>query len=110
MEPNQVRNAIDAAQTSEVGIHGISVTASRMKTLQPETVASLANSLRMQGLLHPIVLRRAPIGYHLVSGLHRLEAARTLDWGAIRAKIVDIDDECDATETASLEEIAAELC
>jgi ParB family transcriptional regulator, chromosome partitioning protein len=110
MEPSQVRNAIDAALTSEVGILGISVTESRMKTLQPETVANLANSLRMQGLLHPIVLRRASIGYHLVAGLHRLEAARTLHWGGIRAKVVDIDDDCDAHETVALEEIAAKLC
>jgi ParB family transcriptional regulator, chromosome partitioning protein len=110
MEPGNVRNAIDAAQTSEIGINGISINASRMKTLRPETVVSLANSLQAQGLLHPIVLRPAPIGYHLVAGLHRLEAARKLHWGAIRAKIVDIDDAFDAPEAAELEEIAAKLC
>ena len=110
MERSQARNAIDAAQTSEIGIHGISVAASRMKTLQPATVATLANSLRMQGLMHPIVLRRAPIGYYLVAGLHRLEAARTLRWGAIRAKIVEIEDASDVPETDALEEIAAKLC
>jgi ParB family transcriptional regulator, chromosome partitioning protein len=110
MEPSNVRNAIDAAQTSEIGIHGISTASSRMETLRPETVVSLANSLRTQGLLHPIVLRRAPTGYYLVAGLHRLEAARKLDWGAICAKIVDIDDAFDAPEAAELEEIAAKLC
>jgi hypothetical protein len=110
MEPSNARNAIDAAQMSEIGIHGISITASRMKTLRPETVVSLAKSMRTQGLLHPIVLRRAPIGYHLVAGLHRLEAARTLQWGAIRAKIVDIDNASDAPEGDELEEIAAKLC
>jgi ParB-like nuclease domain len=87
MEPSNVRNAIDAAQTSEIGIHGISITASRMKTLRPETVVSLANSLRTQGLLHPIVLRRAPIGYYLVAGLHRLEAARKLHWEQYAPKL-----------------------
>jgi ParB family transcriptional regulator, chromosome partitioning protein len=110
MEPSNVRNAIDAAQTSEIGIHGISTTASRMETLRPATVVSLANSLRRQGLLHPIVLRRAPTGYYLVAGLHRLEAARELHWEAIRAKIIDIDDAFDAPEAAELEEIAARLC
>jgi ParB-like chromosome segregation protein Spo0J len=110
MEPSKVRNAIDAAQTSEIGIHGISITASRMKTLRAETVVSLANSLQRQGLLHPIVLRRAPNGYYLVAGLHRLEAARKLHWGAICAKIVDIDDAFEAPEAAELEEIAARLC
>jgi ParB family chromosome partitioning protein len=110
MEPSNVRNAIDAAQMSEIAIHGISITASRMGTLRPETVVSLANSLRTQGLLHPIVLRRAPTGYYLVAGLHRLEAARELHWEAIRAKIVDIDDAFDAPEVAELEEIAANLC
>jgi ParB-like chromosome segregation protein Spo0J len=110
MEPSNVRNAIDAAQMGEIGIHGISTTASRMNTLRPETVVSLANSLRTQGLLHPIVLRRAPIGYYLVAGLHRLEAARKLQWGAIPAKIVDIDDAPDAPEAAELEEFAAKLC
>ena len=110
MEPSVVRNAIDAAQTSEIGIHGISITAWRMKTLRPETVVSLANSLRAQGLLHPIVLRRAPTGYYLVAGLHRLEAARELHWEAIRAKIVNIDDAFDAPEAAKLEEISSKLC
>ena len=89
MEPSVVRNAIDAAQTSEIGLHRISITESRMKTLRPETVVSLASSLRTQGLLHPILLRRGPNGYYLVAGLHRLEAARQLHWGAICAKIVD---------------------
>ena len=46
MEPSQARNAIDAAQTSAIGIHGISVTASRMKTLQPATVTSLQTRCR----------------------------------------------------------------
>jgi ParB family transcriptional regulator, chromosome partitioning protein len=110
MEPSQLRNAIDAAQTKEIGIHGISVTSSLMKTLRPESVVSLANSLRAQGLLHPIVLRPAPIGYHLVAGLHRLEAARKLDWGTICAKIIDIDGAFDAPEAAELEETAAKLC
>ena len=110
MEPSNVRNAIDAAQTSDVGIHGISIAASRMKMLQPETVVNLANSLRTQGLMHPIVLRPAPIGYYLVAGLHRLEAARQLHWAAIPAKIVDIDDAFDGPDAAELEEIAAKLC
>jgi ParB/RepB/Spo0J family partition protein len=110
MEPSTVRNAIDAAQMSEIGIHGISVATSRMKTLRPETVVNLANSMRTQGLLHPIVLRRAPTGYHLVAGLHRLEAARQLHWEAIRAKLVDIDDAFDPPEATELEEIAAKLC
>jgi ParB family transcriptional regulator, chromosome partitioning protein len=110
VEPSNARNAIDAARTSEIGIHGISITASRMKTLQPETVVTLANSLQTQGLLHPIVLRPAPTGYYLVAGLHRLEAARKLHWSAILAKIVDIDDAFDAPDAAELEEVAAKLC
>jgi ParB family transcriptional regulator, chromosome partitioning protein len=110
MEPSNALNAIDAAQTSEIAIRGISITASRMKTLRPETVVSLANSLQTQGLLHPILLRRAPVGYYLVAGLHRLEAARKLHWAAIRAKIVDSDDAVDALEAAELEEIAAKFC
>jgi ParB-like nuclease domain len=110
MEPGKVRNAIDAAKTSEIGINGISIIAPRMETLRPEAVNALAKSLRTQGLLHPIVLRPAPIGYYLVAGLHRLEAARKLLWEAIRAKIVDIgDDAFDAPEAAALEEIAARL-
>jgi ParB-like chromosome segregation protein Spo0J len=110
MEPSKARNAIDSAKTSEIGIHGISIIAPRMETLRPEVVIDLAKSLRTQGLLHPILLRPAPIGYYLVAGLHRLEAARKLRWAVIRAKIVDIgDDAFDAPEAAELEEIAAKL-
>ena len=110
MEPSKIRNAIDAAKTSEIGLHGISIIAPRMKTLRPEVVIDLARSLQTQGLLHPIVLRPAPIGYYLVAGLHRLEAARKLRWAAIRSKIVDIgDDALDAPDAAGVEEIAAKL-
>jgi ParB-like chromosome segregation protein Spo0J len=66
-------------------------------------------SIRMQGLLHPIILRpKDGTGYLLVAGRHRLEAIRKLHdaghWtsSAIRAEIVEMDD--DAAVLAEIDE------
>lgn len=59
-------------------------------------VATLADSLRAVGLLHPIGVRPAPgdTGRHLlVFGRHRLDAARLAGWDAIDCKVFEgLDD------------------
>jgi ParB family chromosome partitioning protein len=60
---------------------------SRMRPLGD--VTPLAQSMAEIGLLHPIVITA---NNRLVSGLHRLEAARRLGWSTIEATVVDADD------------------
>jgi ParB-like chromosome segregation protein Spo0J len=64
-----------------VGLGGIVVLPDRMRGLRQEVVDQLAESIRAQGLLHPIIVRPRPrtVGYVLVAGRHRLEAMRRLN-------------------------------
>ena len=76
----------DAYQISEIALTDIRVF-KRLRPLEPARVEALAASMGSEGLLHPIVVRRSPEGYHLILGRHRLEAARQLNWQTIRASI-----------------------
>lgn len=83
----------DGIETKLVGLHGIAVAPDRMRKLRPEVVEQLMESIRVQGLLHPILLRpssekpNSACGYSLIAGWHRLEAHRKLGLDAIRAEI-----------------------
>jgi hypothetical protein len=57
-----------------------------------------------QGQLQPIVVRRdSGDGYCLVAGLHRLEAARKLNWKEIRCSVFD-DMDADRAELVEIDE------
>ena len=81
----------------------------RLRAACPEQVAALAASMVEVGLIQPITVYareviRAGIavpGYGLIAGLHRLEAAQSLEWSHITAHVVTMGDlhrqlaECD---------------
>jgi ParB-like chromosome segregation protein Spo0J len=67
----------------------------RLRSLDQETVRVLAESMKALGLKTPITVRRTITGCELVTGLHRLEAARQLGWQEISAIII-LGDERDA--------------
>jgi ParB family chromosome partitioning protein len=71
----------------DIGLSGIAVLPTRMRSLRPEVVDALAKSMKKQGLLQPIILRKAATGFYLVAGHHRYQAAKKLKWEAIRAQI-----------------------
>ncbi|MBS6164473.1 MAG: ParB/RepB/Spo0J family partition protein [Clostridiales bacterium] len=58
----------------------------------------LAESLRQNGLLQPISVRKNGAGYELIAGERRLRAAKLLGWRSIAA----IVNECDAGQSAVL--------
>lgn len=65
----------------------------RFRAADPAKVATLAESMRQHGLLQPITVRMiGDTEAELVAGLHRLEAARQLEWEWIDAVFVDADD------------------
>lgn len=73
-----------------VGLSGIAVTLDRLRAVRPDVVDALAESMRQIGLTNPITLRpREGLGYYLIAGRHRLEAARKLKWGSIQAIVLD---------------------
>jgi len=69
------------------------------KEFRDEELADLETSLRTNGLLQPIVVRRSPggRGYELIAGERRLRAAQRLGWDEIPALLRDIDDRMLAT-------------
>ncbi len=73
----------------EVAVEEIYVPAKRRRTLNADTVETLAESIISEGLLTPILVRRDPAkGFVLVEGLHRLEACKALGEATIPASVV----------------------
>jgi ParB family chromosome partitioning protein len=64
------------------------------KEFRPEELADLEASLKVNGLLQPITVRRAPAGggFELIAGERRLRAATRLGWSEIPAIVRDVDD------------------
>jgi ParB family chromosome partitioning protein len=82
----------------------------RKRRLDPERVQALANSMRECGLINPVTVTGS---HRLVTGLHRLEAARLLGWpdiavtimtgDAIDAELAEIDENLVRQELTYLE-------
>jgi len=72
-----------------------------------EELQELAESIRENGILQPIVVRRAGDRYELVAGERRLRASRILGLKEIPALIRDIDDE-NSLKLALLENLQRE--
>ena len=73
-------------------------------------IDELADSLRVHGLLQPIVVRRRGRDYELIAGHRRYEAARKLEWTEIAAVVRNETDETakDDSEDTLIEEVADE--
>jgi uncharacterized ParB-like nuclease family protein len=93
--------------TKQIALSDIAVPTDRMRSLQPEVVDKIAESIEKVGQLQSIVIRSAAgsadTAYYLVSGRHRLEAARKLGWGSIRALVVESFD-ADRAQLAEIDE------
>lgn len=62
--------------------------AARARTLHPETVRRLAADMIANGLREPVVVRAKGRRFTLVEGLHRLAAAKWLEWREIEALVL----------------------
>jgi len=62
------------------------------RAFDEDALAELAESLRVSGLLQPIVVRPANGTYELIAGERRLRAADRLGWKEIGAIVRDVDD------------------
>ena len=76
----------------------LSISSIRPNPYQPrrefdeDELADLQSSLKANGLLQPITVRRTSVGFELISGERRLRAATRLGWTDIPAVIRDVDD------------------
>lgn len=62
------------------------------RNFDEEKLAALAESLREQGLVQPVVVRRKGGRYELVAGERRFRAAGRLGWETLRACVMDATD------------------
>jgi hypothetical protein len=76
-------------QTKMIRLADIAVPPDRLRQLHSEVVDELAESIKQQGQLQPIIIRPQDSGYVLVVGSHRLEAVRKLGHEAIECRILE---------------------
>jgi ParB family transcriptional regulator, chromosome partitioning protein len=62
------------------------------KTMDPNALKELAESIRSQGIIQPIVLRRMNEGYEIIAGERRWRAAQQAGLQAVPAIVRDIPD------------------
>ncbi|MEO3430871.1 ParB N-terminal domain-containing protein [Pelagibius sp. CAU 1746] len=75
-------------ESIKIPLEEIYVPAKRKRTLKPEQVDALAQSIMEEGLKMPISVRKGNGRYVLQEGLHRLEACRALGEETIDSIIV----------------------
>src|SRR5215208_1627725 len=64
-----------------------------VRALDETHVAALAGSIKLQGMLVPLVVREHDDGFELVAGFHRLAAARALGLAEVPVVVRDADTE-----------------
>jgi hypothetical protein len=64
-----------------------------VRALDREHVNALAGSLKLQGMLVPVVVRDDGNGFELVAGFHRIAAAKTLGLADVPVVVRDVDTE-----------------
>jgi ParB family chromosome partitioning protein len=108
---NDVNEGI--AETASTGLNEIPVDQICRGRYQPrremdnETLEELANSIRAQGVMQPIVIRPVETGYEIIAGERRWRAAQMAGLNAIPAVIRDVPDEA-AIAMALIENIQRE--
>ena len=78
---------VSSTNSISIPIEQIIVSPER-RTASPEDVRKLADSISEIGLINPITVDR---DYHLIAGLHRLEAMKLLKWTEITCIVLDLD-------------------
>lgn len=62
------------------------------KVIDPDTVRELAESIKAEGLLQPIVVRKTEAGFELIAGERRLRAHQYLQRKTVLARILQVSD------------------
>src|SRR5690242_16029565 len=63
------------------------------REFDPAALAELEASIKANGLLQPVTVRRKGDSYELIAGERRLRAVRNLDWKDVPAVVRDFDDQ-----------------
>ena len=63
------------------------------KTFRPEELAELADSIKQNGILQPLLVRKKGSGYEIVAGERRYQAAKTAGLSEVPVVIREISDD-----------------
>lgn len=78
------------------------------KTFDPDELASLAESIRMHGIIQPLTVRKLPSGfYQIIAGERRWRASRAAGLKEVPVRILEADDKL-AIELALVENLQRE--
>lgn len=81
-------------EVTQININEISVNKNQLRLeFSDETIEGLADSIKDNGLLQPITVRKVGNGFELVSGERRLKACKMNGMEEIEAIVVDLNDE-----------------
>lgn len=98
-----------SAPTQEVHVDQIRSNALQPRTrFEDATLHELANSIRENGILQPLLVRRTERGFELVAGERRLRAARSVGMETVPVVIRDDVDDEHSLRLALLENIQRE--
>src|SRR5579864_2614663 len=78
------------------------------KDFNEEALKGLAESLKQEGLIEPIVVRQSNGGFELIAGERRWRAAKLLNWATIEAKIIQPVNEASAASKGLVENLQRE--
>ncbi len=78
------------------------------KVFDEEALKGLAESMKQEGLMQPIAVRKVGDTYELISGERRLRAAKLIGWPAIDAKIIKTVSEGEAAAKGLIENLQRE--
>lgn len=92
-------DVLDAPIAAEFPLEDIDANRIQPNRFQPrvdfndEAIKELQASIKQNGLIQPLVVRRAQDGFELVAGERRLRAIRNLGWEKVPVVIRDLSDE-----------------
>jgi len=78
------------------------------KQFDENALRTLAESMRHEGLIEPIVVRPVDSSFELISGERRFRAARMLGWGSLEAKVIKTISEAEAAAKGLIENLQRE--
>lgn len=78
------------------------------QTFDSERLAELANSLKQDGMMQPLVLKKNGSGYHIIAGERRYRAAKLAGLDKVPATVMENVDDTRMLELALIENVQRE--
>ena len=81
-------------RVENLNLNSISVNSAQPReNFSESSLVSLAQSIRENGLLQPLTVRKVGKGYELIAGERRLRALKLLDWKTAPCIVVNVDEQ-----------------